>query len=686
MEVIGIDFETYFASGYTLSSMSCEAYVRDPRFEMIMASLQFRGDAPAQWMLRDKFEHVVEHEIDWSDTVLIAQNAAFDGLILAHHFGKHPAMWIDTLSMANAICGPRAGNSLAKLAERFKVGVKGEATKWAFGKRLADFTKEQLFEYGRYCCNDTELTYKLAEIMIPQMPADELKLIDLTINMFTTPALVGDQEKLRDAVASERARKKELLMSLGYGCKVCNGEGKYFDLATDQFTSIPCKTCDGAGVDKKPFASSDKFAAILRSVGVEPETKTSNTTGEQIYAFARTDSAMQSLLDDPDDVVRALAEARCAVKSTIVETRAQRFLNMAERGPLPVALKYHGAHTMRWSGSDGSNFQNLSGQNSNRPEMATLKKSISAPLGHKIVCADSSQGEARLLAWQAGQHDLTAAFSQGRDVYSEFASVVYGRPIDRKRVKEDHIPGQVGKISILSFGFGAGWYRASMEFLKGALGNPPLQFKQSDMDMMGIDPSAFLNSPKKLARVDSMPSRLEFNPRLIHCIVVDALIKRYRAKQQAIMDYWALQDQVIDAMVSGQEIVFGAHGIMRTGKGCIWMPNGLPLRYPHLERDAEGNASYFDGRARTKLYPSLLVENETQCLHRIVVAEQMLQIADVVRVVSMTHDDVIVAVPEAAAELTLEFMVKVMSTTPSWAAGLPLAAEGWVADNLLGGK
>ena len=684
MDLLTLDFETTYSQDYTLSNMTTEAYVRDPRFEMILVGVKF-GHTPAMWMLRDRFEHLVQSEIDWSQTALVAHHAHFDGLILSHHFGCNPAMWIDTLSMARVIDGPKAGNSLRDLCIRHGVGYKGDYVLNAKGKRLADFTPQELRAYGSYCCNDCDRTYDLANTFLPQMPGDELRLIDLTVRMFTEPKLQGNVDMLRGAVVAERQRKKKMLTDLGYICATCSGDGQITDLVHGL---VPCKKCDGLGIDKKPFSSNEQFAAILRSHGVEPETKTSGTTGEQIYAFAKTDPAMQSLLEDEDELIRALAEARVSMKSTIIETRAQRFLGLAERGAMSVYLKYGGAHTLRWSGGDGTNFQNMSNdiENAPRPEMAVLKQAIHAPAGHKIVAADSGQGEARILAWLAGQQDLVEAFAQGRDVYSEHASTVYGRPVDRKKVKADYIPGQVGKISILSFGFGSGWYTAAMGFLKGVLGAPPIQFTKADMEALGVDPSRFLNAPKKVARVAEMPSRLEMQDRLIHCIVTEALVQRYRKRYPKIPEFWDQMEHVINAMIRGEEMVFGAHGVFRTGKECIHLPNGMKLNYRGLQRDENANASYFDGRTRTKIYSSLLTENIVQCAHRLVVAGQMLEISEVLPVALMTHDDVGTVVPDDSAEMALQFMLQTMKKAPAWAPGLPLTGEGGIGQTLAEAK
>ena len=191
-----------------------------------------------------------------------------------------------------------------------------------------------------------------------------------------------------------------------------------------------------------------------------------------------------------------------------------------------------------------------------------------------------------------------------------------------------------------------------------------------------------LGSPDFVAMVEAMPSRLELNDRFIHCIVSEALVKRYRNKMDRIAGrngYWNHMETIIDAMINGQEMTFGAHGVMRTVKEGIVLPNGMKLNYRGIERSDSGDATYFDGRQRTKIYGALLTENVTQCLHRLIVSEQMLEIADAgIKVVLWPYDEVVVVVPEEAAELALQFMVHAMGRAPAWAAGLPLMGEGGI--------
>ena len=686
MNLLTLDFETYYSQDYTLSNLTTEAYVRDPRFEEILLGVKINA-APAFWIMPDRAAHFLEREVDWANTAVICHHAHFDGLILSHHHGVKPAMWIDTLSMARILDGPKAGNSLHDLCIRHLPGRKGNYVTFAKGKHAADFTGAERAEYGQYCCNDCEQTYDLAQIFLDQMPAEELQVIDLAIRMFTEPVFLGDVEMLRGAVSTERQRKIDVLRRINLLCPECGGDGRNPTLPLLLAPTMPteneikCKKCDGTGVDKKTIGANEKLANLFRECGVEPPTKTSPTTGEQIYAFAKTDPGMQDLLEDEYEDVRFLAEARITVKSNIVGTRASRYQNCAERGPMPVYVSYGAAHTFRMGGGDKMNWLNISSKhNENRPELSTIAGAILAPPGHNIITADSGQGEARITAWLAGQHDLVEAFAQGRDVYSEHASTVYGRPI----TKADRIPRQLGKASILGMGFGMGWAKASAELLKGMLGAPPIQFTMADADTMHVDPSRFLNNPRKIKRVAEMPSRLGFNDLLIHCAITNSLVDHYRTKYARIPAYWAQMEDVITAMIEGREMVFGAHGIMRTAKDKIWMPNGLAMRYDGISRDEHGQASYFNGRSRTKLYGALLVENTVQCLHYCIVSRQMLEIGKLLKVALSTYDDVVAVVPADAAKDALLFMVHEMSKTPGWATGLPMVGEGKIGDTLKG--
>ena len=173
--------------------------------------------------------------------------------------------------------------------------------------------------------------------------------------------------------------------------------------------------------------------------------KKSPTTGQQIPAFSKTDSAyiqMQNMYPQ----YKHLWDGREAVKSRIEETRAQRFLESTNPdGTFSVPLRYYAAHTGRFGGTESINLQNL-------PRGSALRTAVMAPEGQQLYVVDLSNIEARMLAWLAKEADLLDAFAAGRDVYSEFASQIYGRPV----TKADKLERYVGKTAILGLGYGMG--------------------------------------------------------------------------------------------------------------------------------------------------------------------------------------------------------------------------------------
>ena len=390
--IITVDFESFYDKDYSLSKLTTESYVNDKRFEVIGVGVKV-GDGPtetctasrkqtAEWL--DRF--------NWEDAYVLCHNTLFDGTILAYRFGIKPKMWLDTLSMGRAIHGTEVGGSLKALAEYYEVGEKGTEVMNALGKRRLQFTGPEMDAYMAYCANDVDLTYEIFKRMAPAFNKAEIKLIDMTIRMHTEPKLLLDQQVLKDHLYVVRTRKEELMAKIA--------------------------------TDKKELMSNPKFAEALLALGVAPPMKTSLRTGKETYAFAKSDEEMKALLEHDNPDVQALVAARIGVKSTLEETRTQRFIDMADRfGKLPVPLKYYGAMTGRWAASDKTNLQNL-------PRGSTIKEAITAPEGWKIVGADLSNIELRVGLYFAGQLDKLNLLAQGTDLYKDFASAVYNLPMD----------------------------------------------------------------------------------------------------------------------------------------------------------------------------------------------------------------------------------------------------------------
>lgn len=651
--LITIDFETYWDREYSLSKLTTESYVRDPRFEVIGVGVKF-GNSPAVWMEDEDFREWAAR-VDWSRVSVLAHHTHFDGLILSHHYGIKPRFLLCTMSMGRALHGTVQGVSLEKLAIKYGVGVKGKEVLKTQGKRRQDFTEADWLAFGAYCINDCELTHGLLTPMARGFPVEELWLIDTTIRMFTEPKLRADQSVLSKELTRERTKKAALLERIGQ--------------------------------EKEKLSSAEKFATLLRDLGEQPPMKP-NAKGQPIYAFAKSDPGMQTLLEHPRDEIRFLAEARLSVKSTLIETRTERLMGIGQRGAVPIYLRYCGAHTHRWSGGDKMNPQNF-----NRG--GALREALLAPPGDILAVADSGQIEARVVAWLAGQEELLETFRRndatGGDFYSDEGSRYFGRKLSKK---ETPVERQISKSMVLGLGFGMGWAKFAAELLKGMLGADPVQFTQAEAARFKVDAQAFERQPwgnkgatcgDVVREMIANGARVPYPELLIHSAVTAHFVNLYRQTNRRIAGLWRLMGDMLPVMAQGggdPRAVRRTFGPLKFIYQGIVKPSGLVMHYPDLKRHTTGSYSYLDdgGRKRKHVYGGLLAENAVQSLARDIVAEQALWIRASKRPIGTTTHDEIVAIPsESDGPACLAHMLERMKIAPTWAAGLPLNATGGLA-------
>ena len=599
MNILTIDFETFYSQEYGLKKFTTEEYIRDKRFEVIGVAVQFNASEPVWFSGTHAELHQFLTLFDWEHSLALAHNAPFDGAILNWVFGIKPKGWLDTLSMGRALHGTEVGGSLAVLASHYELGAKGTEVVNALGFRRKDFPTDQLARYAEYCRNDVALTWALFNAM-GEFPPNELRLIDLTVRMFTEPVLQLDRGLLKDHLLSEKQRKQELLENF----------------------------------DKDDLMSNIKFAIILEGYGVSPPMKVSPATGKQTFAFSKTDEEFKALLEHENTQVQALVAARLGTKSTIEETRTARFIGIAERGALPVPLRYYAAHTGRWGGDDKLNLQNL-------PRKSTLKHAIIAPDGYMMLDSDSSQIEARTLAWLAGQDDLVQAFEDGEDVYRIMASAIYSKP-ESEITKDERF---VGKTTILGAGYGMG----------------AAKFK-AQLKTFGVD---------------------------IELTEAKRIIDTYRKTYPEISKLWRSAGRALNAMLQNKHTTLGVgYKLQIHGSKGVLLPNDLRLKYPNLREvdkppteDEEASTEFvYDtkkGKVTTpnRIYGGKVIENVCQALARIVIGEQMLNIAKKYRVVMTVHDAIAIVVPEQQADTAKEYVEFCMRLRPKWALELPLNCE-----------
>jgi DNA polymerase I-like protein with 3'-5' exonuclease and polymerase domains len=546
--------------------------------------------------------------VEWGRYAVLCHNTLFDAAILSWRFGVNPAAWLDTLSMGRAMFGAR-NNSLASLAKRYGLDDKGTFVKNVMGMRRVDFSPSEFQQYAEYCLLDVELCFQLWELMSngwynPQevdnrgpYPIEELKLIDLHIRMFTEPMLRLNSDKLKAHLDEVLAHKAALM--------------------------------EKVTVDKSDLMSNQKFAVLLENLGVQAPMKISPTTGKETFAFAKTDPGMKALLDHEDPTVQALAAARLGVKSTLEETRTQRFIDIASRDPrFPVPLKYAYARTKRSSGGDGINLQNLPSRGN-----TGLKSCIEAPRGWVLIDCDSSNIEARVLAWWAQQDDLTADFAAGVDVYCKLATKIYGRTI----TKADERERFVGKTATLGCGYSTGAMKLKLT-LKAA--KPPVELEDHD---------------------------------------AERIINTYRSSVPHIVNLWADGEKAIRAMYHDEAMWMGREGVVLVeGRKGIKLPSGLYISYPQLHRvmgEKFSRWAYKDDTGIVDIYGGKLVENICQALARIIVMSQMLRISRKLPVKLTVHDSVIALAREEEAKEARAYVEECMRWVPKWAQGCPINCE-----------
>ena len=600
MRVIGVDFESYWDQDYSLSKMTTESYMRDRRFELIGVSVKTSLKSPAIWFsgTHEEIASFLDKHINWEEDAILCHNGYMEGPVLSWHLDRKPKLWLDTLAMARPWHLKDIGVSLASLAAHYKLGVKGHELMNTKGKRRKDFTAEEMRKFGVYCCNDIELTYKLFKVFAPQTPALEIQCIDFTIRMFTEPKFRLNNTKLKEYYKEVVDAKQQLMQAANQN-------------------------------NRDSFMSDEKFAELLMAEGVTPPIKWSKKQNKEVYAFAKTDKGLKELLSHENPMVQALVACRLGVKTTIEETRAQRFIDISTRGSLPIMLNYWGAGTGRFTGGDKINPQNLR-------RGGRLRDAMEAPVGHKVVAADLSQIEARILALIAGQLDLVELFATKGDPYCVMASDVYGRQI----TKADQAERFLGKTCVLGLGYytGAAKLRETLRIGNG-----------------GISVVVDLEEAQRI-------------------------VKLYRKKNDKIVRFWRTCANALDHMVIGGSGYISEEFNIRYEGETVILPNGAQLHYPKLqvhrdEETGETEMRYLFRNQWTKIYSGLLCENIVQALARGVIVEYLVTVGERYTVSHQVHDEIILIVLSSLVKEATAFVEQTMSTPVSWLPGLPVACE-----------
>ena len=686
--IVALDFETYYDSkDYTLSKMGPIEYVRDQRFRVLCLGYRIDQGDTIVVEADDAAGTLRQLDLCSPDTFVVGHNlAGFDALILSERFGLRPRNLIDTMHMARW-CGISRviGESHKALTDFLGHGMKKEGTVVSNGKRTKEeFTPEEWAFFKQYCADDVTQCSENFYSMLPYMTADAIAFGSLTARMATEPVIEIDVPMIEQYVRDLDARADEVMAELG----------KIFEFRSrEEFL--------------KALRSSDKFCEMLRRFGAEPPVKLSeartktrklqllnaamdarnkglddstikkainNPKCYEIYApsLSKSDLDFKAMANDDNEYVAALVQARLELNSSIERSRAVRLIKAGKyEKPLPIMLKAFYAHTSRYGagsveGSDGLNAQNFSKRD---PQKLTLRRSLKAPAGYKFVGVDSSQIEARMLAFVAGETELVEQFREGHDPYAELAEKIFSIPA--KEIHDGAKSGDkklknyrnVGKTAILSAGYAVGWKKFSDTLLR-----------------QGVRLSDDLGRHAELARQ-------------AHQI--------YRYSNANIVAFWDTCQSVIEAMYQHAVGSFGAHneflysydsiaGSDAKAPGILLVGTGYKIWYPELrcEQGDNGKAEYYYDRPRgknmvkTKLYGGACTENCVQALaFQLLMWQACRMNGEGIHLIANIHDAWLACVPEAQAQATMDAMVRIMSSVPDWLEGFPVACEGEIGDS-----
>lgn len=677
MNVLTVDFETYYDREYSLSKMTMIEYIMDGRFQPIMMSYAINDEPVKNVIGYPNIKRILD-SIDWNNTVLNAQNTAFDATIIRARFGHTARCYTDTMAMARVTAAHvfegASLSAIAKVLQANGVNVppKGKEVESALGMHLYNAysgtpyiakkaTTEPdemqrghtlLMSYVEYCNNDVHLAREAFKYFTKMITPDEMQYGNMILKCYIEPSLYLDLPIIEEEIARIHERDEQRARYVA---------DQYFNGNQAELRSV-CR-------------SVPKFTEFLQGLGGKLEheinedtdytfiipSKYSEKKGRVEPCYSKTFPPVIEMCDRIDEI-GDIFRTKLAMSSSIELSRAERFRAIAKLDcgfGMPYTVS--GAHTHRLGGSGGLNVQNLSSGRKEGQSNA-LKRSISAPPGHKVVVFDSSQIELRTGSYIAGDHTTLNLFVAGKDPYSQQAALIYGgNPDEIKKLAKSgvepyaSIQRPAGKASLLSNIYGT-----------GAVG--------------------FMNYAKLMG---------------VNMTLEEAqhIVKVYRETHPEVVATWNACEVALRGMIAGASGYFGGpngklfyydgsrinHGVCMPG---IRLPDGNWLNYHCLSmRERE----YPDGSTKMNYayrglkegriqwiftYAARIFENCNQALAFAVMKYQALLINQRYKIVLNTHDEWGIVVKDDEVESAKEYMQWCMRQVPEWAKGLPVDCEG----------
>ncbi|MCX6984124.1 MAG: DNA polymerase [Lentisphaerae bacterium] len=637
-----IDFETYYDKGYSLKKLNYIEYVHDSRFKI--HGVAIKHPAGRTEFRTDVSTAIKELQAAYGESLekvcVVMHNAAFDAYVLKVKFDIVPANIIDTMLCTRLLHNPMQSASLQELAKRYSLQDKGDLE---FMCAVESPTPEQLAKLSAYAINDVEITSQLAGIMIPKVgPAIEFWIMEHTIKMFLERSFSIDIEPSQNALREVDEHLNKELSDAGYTHAQISGNKTFVELL---------------------FAA---LASTGRVVPMKPGKK------GPIPAISVDDEAMQELLDDLDQQVKVLAGLRILVKSIPnIKSKLEYLITAAALtgGHFPPLIEYHKAGPGRFAGGNGFNIQNMADPDKTSSEICRV--AAGAPYGYTLVACDACQIEARILSYVSGQLDLHAEFAGKSDVYSEFASGVFGEKVMKTKGTSPtelrmNALRNVGKTAILGLGYSMG-------------------------------PERFIDSMK-----ESLDGRNLFDNGVLTDTICRKIVSAYRKKYSWIKKFWGNCEEAFISAAEGTDNSLGEYLYFSCDADTVYikLPSGRKLVYPDvvISEPRKKLIEYLDEFDDLKsfeickpeitygnnvnLYGGKITENIVQAIARDLLVDVIFRLETAgYPVICHIHDEVICYVKEAEANKCLERMICEWRRIPAWISGLVLDAEGTTGNN-----
>ena len=626
--VVSVDFET--RSAVDLRKTGVYKYAADPSTDIwCMAYKAPWSDDVLVWQPGDAIDPYLE---DWilAGGLLSAWNSQFERIIWNEIMvGRYqwPAtkikQWRCTMAQASAMGLPRAlGQAAAvlgveeqkdktgaalmlRMARPRKVNADGSYTWWN--------TKDKIDTLVAYCRQDVRTELSVAETL-NAMPDSERRLYQL------------------DQRINDRGVKVDIDL-IDRVSKLANSASENIDAEMKRLTNGQVKAATNA-MDLTVWLRGYE----LNVNSVDKQTVTRLRAMDGLHPIIK-----QVLKLRQDGAKSSTAKYDAMVNAANADDRMRGL------------LMYHGAATGRWSGRlvQPQNFPRPQKKQDELDEIIAklkadqdvsehgagtvlasdlLRSMLIADDGHRLMFADYSAIEARVLAWVAGQNDLVETFRKGGDVYKEMASAIYNTPSEQVTDNQR----QIGKMATLGCGYGMGGKRFAEQCAT-----------------MGI-------------KVDEDEAK--------------RIVSVYREKNNRIAQYWRDVEQDFVDMVKEA-------GRVRSVE--LPLPSGRSLTYHNpriIQRETPWGAMRDTAQVDTLnsvtrqwtsqiIWGGLLTENVVQATARDLMATAMMALEiKGYPVILSVHDEIICEVPDGFG--SLDEMIDIMTRVPAWAEGCPINAEG----------